>query len=94
MAEISLGDVDVEAVLLRLTRHAQGLFGAVRSLGVEPVDIAYAGGDGPEDLAMNLLLRFLDPRDDKVRWHEGRGGRQRTACTPFCARPSTTIFSI
>jgi DNA-directed RNA polymerase specialized sigma24 family protein len=73
MAEISLGDVDVEAVLLRLTRHAQGLFGAVRSLGVEPVDIAYAGGEGPEDLAMNLLLRFLDPRDDKVRWNEGLG---------------------
>ena len=38
MAEISLGDVDIEAVLLRLTRHAQGLFGAVRSLGVEPVN--------------------------------------------------------
>lgn len=73
MAEISIGDVDVEAVLLRLTRYAQGLCGAVRSLGVEPVDIAYAGGDGPEDLAMNLLLRFLDPRDDKVRWSEGRG---------------------
>ena len=73
MAEISLGDVDVEAVLLRLTRHAQGLFGAVRSLGVEPVDVAYAGGEGPEDLAMNLLLRFLDPRDDKVRWNEGLG---------------------
>jgi DNA-directed RNA polymerase specialized sigma24 family protein len=73
MAEISLGDVNIEAVLLRLTRHAQGLFGAVRSLGVEPADIAYAGGEGPEDLAMNLLLRFLDPRDDKVRWNEGLG---------------------
>lgn len=73
MPEISLGDVDIEAVLLRLTRHAQGLFGAVRSLGVEPVDIANPGGEGPEDLAMNLLLRFLDPRDDKVRWNEGLG---------------------
>jgi len=73
MAEISLGDVDIEAVLLRLTRHAQGLFGAVRSLGVEPVDSTYAGGEGPEDLAMNLLLRFLDPRDDKVCWNEGLG---------------------
>ena len=73
MADISLGDVDIEAVLLRLTRHAQGLFGAVRSLGVEPVDIAYAGGEGPEDLTMNLLLRFLDPADDKVRWNEGLG---------------------
>ena len=93
MAEISIGDVDVEAVLLRLTRYAQGLYGAVRSLGVEPVDIAYAGGDGPEDLAMNLLLRFLDPRDDKVRWNEGRDGRQQTACTRFCARPFITTFS-
>ena len=73
MAEISLGDVDVEAVLLRLTRHAQGLFGAVRSLGVEPVDVAYAGGNGPEDLGMNLLLRLLDPNDDKVHWNEGLG---------------------
>ena len=73
MAEISLGDVDVEAVLYRLTRHAQGLFGAVRCLGVEHVDIAVAGGDGPEDLAMNLLMKFLDPQDRTVRWHEDRG---------------------
>jgi DNA-directed RNA polymerase specialized sigma24 family protein len=77
MAEISLGDVDVEAVLLRLTRRAQGLFGAVRSLGVEPVDVAYPGGEGPEDLAMNLLLRFLDPNDDTVRWN-GAMGRPST----------------
>src|SRR5438270_13283390 len=73
MPEISLGDVDIEAVLLRLTRHAQGLFGAVRSLGIEPVDIAHAGGEGPEDLAMDLLLKFLDPQDNTVRWHEHRG---------------------
>jgi hypothetical protein len=70
MAEISLGDVDLEAVLFRLTRHAQGLFGAFRSLGLEPIDVAYAGGDGPEDLAMNLLLRFLDPQDHSVRWRQ------------------------
>lgn len=73
MAEISLGDVDVEAVLYRLTRHAQGLFGAVRCLGVDHVDIACAGGEGPEDLAMTLLLKFLDPQDQTVRWHEDRG---------------------
>jgi DNA-directed RNA polymerase specialized sigma24 family protein len=73
MAEISLGDVDLEVVLFRLTRHAQGLFGAVRSLGLEPLDVAYAGGDGPEDLAMNLLLRFFDPQDSSVRWREERG---------------------
>ena len=73
MAEISLGDVDIEAVLFRLTRRAQALFGAVRSLCLEPLDVAYAGGDGPEDLAMNLLLRFLDPQDCTVRWREDRG---------------------
>lgn len=73
MAEISLGDVDVEAVLLRLTRHAQGLSGAVRSLGIEPVNIAYAGGESPEDLAMTLLLKFINPQDRSVRWHEDRG---------------------
>ncbi len=73
MAEISLGDVDIEAVLFRLTRHAQGLFGALGFLGVEPVDIAFAGGDGPEDLTMNLLMRFLNPHDSGVRWQEERG---------------------
>ena len=73
MAEISLGDVDVEAVLFRLTRHAQGLFGATRTLGAEPVDVAYAGGDGPEDLALNLLLKFLDPQDRTVRWKSEYG---------------------
>ena len=73
MAEISLGDVDLEAVLFRLTRHAQGLFGAFRSLGVEPVDLACPGGEGPEDLAMNLLLRFVDPQDQSVRWREDWG---------------------
>ena len=78
MAEISLGDVDVEAVLYRLTRHAQGLFGAVRCLGVEHVDIAVAGGDGPEDLAKNLLMKFLDPAGSNCSLlPEDRGVRQR-----------------
>jgi len=73
MAETSLGDVDLEAVLFRLTRHAQVLFGAFRSLGLESVDLACPGGEGPEDLAMNLLLRFLDPQDQSVRWCQDRG---------------------
>jgi DNA-directed RNA polymerase specialized sigma24 family protein len=42
-------------------------------LGLEPVDVAYAGGEGPEDLAMNLVLRFLDPQDSSVCWREDRG---------------------
>jgi hypothetical protein len=72
MADTSLADVDLEEVLLRLTRHAQGLFGAFRLLGLEAVDIAYPGGDGPEDLAMNLLVQFLDPADSRVRWSDGQ----------------------
>ena len=43
MADISLGDVDVEAVLFHLTRYAQGLFGGVRSLGLEPLDMVWGG---------------------------------------------------
>jgi len=89
MAEISLGDVDVEAVLLRLTRYAQGLFGAFRSSGVEPVDVALAGGDGPEDLAMSLLLRFLDPQDDRVRWSESLG---RPTTAGLCALLQKALY--
>src|SRR5260370_5312152 len=72
MPDRSFGDVDLEEVLLRLPRHAQGLFGAFRLVGLDPVDIAYPGGDGPEDLAMNLLVQFLDPADSRVRWSEGQ----------------------
>lgn len=72
MAELSLAKVDMENVLLRLTRYAQRLFGAFRMRGLEPIDIVYPGGEGPDDLAMNLLLRLLDPQDSSVRWGEGR----------------------
>ena len=70
MADTSLADVDLEAVLFRLTRHAQALFGAFRALGLEPVDVAYPGGDGPEDLAMGLLVQLLDPSDRRVKWRD------------------------
>ena len=73
MAELSLARVDIEAVLFRLTRYAQSLFGAWRVGGLEPVDIACAGGEGPDDLAMNLITRFLDPNDASVRWAPERG---------------------
>ena len=72
MAETSLTDVDIGEVLLRLTRYAQSFFGAFRALGHEGIDVACPGGEGPEDLAMNLLLRFVDPADTKVKWREER----------------------
>jgi len=72
MGDTSFADVDLEEVLLRLTRHAQALFGASRALGFDPVDISYPGGEGPEDLAMNLVVRFIDPADHGVGWKDSQ----------------------
>ena len=72
MADTSFADVDLEVVLLRLTRHAQALFGASRVLGFDPADVSYPGGEGPEDLAMNLVVRLLDPADHTVEWKDGQ----------------------
>ena len=73
MAGMTLSGVDLELVLLRLTRHAQALFAAPRALGLEAVDVACPGGEGPEDLATELLLRFVDPQDTTVKWKEAYG---------------------
>jgi DNA-directed RNA polymerase specialized sigma24 family protein len=70
MADTSFADVDLEAVLLRLTRYAQALFGASRVLGFDAVNVSYPGGEGPEDLAMNLVVRLLDPADNTVEWKD------------------------
>jgi hypothetical protein len=72
MADTSLASVDIEEVLLRLTRHSQALFGAFRALGFDSLDVVYPGGDGPEDLAMNLVMKFLDPADHGVEWRDGQ----------------------
>lgn len=72
MADTSFADVDLEVVLLRLTRHAQALFGASRALGFDAVDVSYPGGEGPEDLAMSLVVRLLDPADHTVEWKDGQ----------------------
>ena len=73
MANMRLSDVNLELVLLRLTRYAQALFGAPRALGAEPVWLACPGGEGPEDLAAQLLLRFVDPQDSTVKWNQAHG---------------------
>ncbi len=73
MADQSFSDVDLELVLFRLTRYAQGLVAAPRVLGVEPVDFACTGGESPEDLAMALMLQLVDPQDTTLKWSEERG---------------------
>jgi DNA-directed RNA polymerase specialized sigma24 family protein len=42
-------------------------------MGLEPVDVVLAGGESPEDLATNVVMRFLDPNDRTVRWAPERG---------------------
>ena len=73
MAGMTLSDVDLDLVLLRLTRYAQALFAAPRTLGTEPVGVACPGGEGPADLATELLLRLIDPQDTTVKWKEAYG---------------------
>jgi DNA-directed RNA polymerase specialized sigma24 family protein len=92
MAETSFRDVDFEAVLLRLTRHAQSLFGALRAMGLEAVNVAYPGGEGPDDLAMNVLLRLLDPQDRSVRWREGWERPTTDSVYAFLRRAVTNDF--
>ena len=70
---MTLSNVDLQLVLFRLTRYAQALLAAPRTLGLEPVDVACPGGEGPEDLATNLLLRFVDPQDTTVKWKDVYG---------------------
>jgi DNA-directed RNA polymerase specialized sigma24 family protein len=73
MGDFSLADVDVEEVLYRLTRYAQHLTGAFRFTGADPADLAFPGGESPEDLAMTTLERFFDPADTTLTWDERRG---------------------
>lgn len=71
MADLDLGQVDIEKVLKRLTLHAQRLFFAFAGLTNES---ALRGlGVGPEDLAMDTVLKFLDPKDHTVEWKEKHG---------------------
>ena len=70
MAELSLAGIDMEELLLRLTMHANALF---QWFPTGDDQKALSGdGSGPEDLAMTVVLRFLNPDDKTVRWKSGQ----------------------
>ena len=70
MAELSLAGIDMEELLLRLTMHANALF---QWFPTGDDQMALSGdGSGPEDLAMTVICRFLDPDDMTVRWKSGQ----------------------
>lgn len=55
----------------RLTLYAYGLFGCYPQPSVEPA--LRVSGKSPEDLAMDVLARYFDPRDGSVHWQPERG---------------------
>lgn len=71
MAEAELTEDDVEDVLKRLTLYACVLFAVLPDQARE---VTVGGlGIGPEDLAQEVVLRFLDPQDHTVTWKTSSG---------------------
>ena len=67
MAELSLDGIDPEELLLRLVHHACALYQCSPD-----ADLALRGdGSGPQDLAMTVITRFLDPDDKTVSLGSG-----------------------
>jgi len=60
----------MEELLLRLTMHANALFQWFPT-GDDQMVLS-GDGSGPEDLAMTVISRFLDPDDMTVRWKSGQ----------------------
>lgn len=71
MAEADLTEDDVEDLLKRLTLYACVLFAVLPDQARE---VTVGGlGIGPEDLAQEVVLRFLDPHDHTVTWKASSG---------------------
>ena len=71
MAEEELTEDDVEDLLKRLTVYACVLFTVLPDQARE---VTVGGlGIGPEDLAQEVVLRFLDPHDHTVTWKASSG---------------------
>ena len=71
MVEAELTEDDVEDLLKRLTLYACVLFAVLPDQARE---VTVGGlGVGPEDLAQEVVLRFLDPQDHTVTWKASSG---------------------
>lgn len=71
MADADLTEDDVEGILKRLTVYARVLFAVLPDQARE---VTVSGlGLGPEDLAQEVVLRFLDPHDHTVTWKASSG---------------------
>jgi DNA-directed RNA polymerase specialized sigma24 family protein len=72
MKEYSFAGVDdFGEVLNRLVLYAQNLNAGLVCAGATTRILP--GGDGAHDLAMSVLLKFIDPQDNSVAWSEQKG---------------------
>lgn len=71
MQELELSGADIEETLNKLILYADRLFfglAGLRGGGALP-----GLGEGPEDLAMTVILKFLDPENHTVAWKKQHG---------------------
>jgi len=66
-----VGVNDFGEVLNRLVMHAQNLNAALVCAGAR--ERVLSGGESAEDLAMSVLLKFMDPEDASVAWSDQKG---------------------
>lgn len=72
MKEYSFAGIDdFGEVLSRLVMHAQNLNSGLVCAGAR--ERVLRSGESAEDLAMSVLLKFLDPLDTSVAWSEQKG---------------------
>lgn len=72
MKEYSFTGVDdFGEVLNRLVLHAQNLNTGLVCAGA--TERVLPGGDSAEDLAMSVLVKFIDPQDTSIAWSEQKG---------------------
>jgi uncharacterized protein YeaO (DUF488 family) len=71
MTDHSFATVDFGEVLNRLVMYAQNLNTALVCVGVR--ERVMPGGESAEDLAMSVLVKFVDPSDSSVAWSDQKG---------------------
>jgi DNA-directed RNA polymerase specialized sigma24 family protein len=85
MTEYSFAGVDdFGEVLNRLVIHARNLNAGLVCSGVR--ERVLAGGESAEDLAMAVLLKFLDPLEPSVSWSAQKGEPTKDGVVAYLKR--------
>jgi DNA-directed RNA polymerase specialized sigma24 family protein len=90
VAEPDFTDTEIVELLERLTLHAYTLYGCFPDPRFAPVMPGY--GDSPEDLAKEIITKFLDPGDRTVKWPASRGKPARAALLGYLKEAARNDF--